>query len=80
MSKFITIEELPEDKTIARIQESKVDFTTVSGIAVKNIDDAIKKSLNILGGLYVEKLSSLKLLQSQVNDVITKINGTCLEY
>ena len=78
ISKFITIEELPEDKTIARMQESKVDFTTVSGITVKNIDDAIKKSLNILGGVRVEKLSSSQRNSSKirVNDVITKINGT----
>ena len=78
ISKFITIEELPEDKTIARMQESKVDFTTVSGITVKNIDDSFKKSLNILGGVRVEKLSSSQRNSSKirVNDVITKINGT----
>lgn len=78
ISKFITIEELPEDKTIARMQESKIDFTTVSGITVKDIDDTIKKSLNILGGVRVEKISLSQRNSSKIriNDVITKINGT----
>ncbi len=78
ISKFITIEELPEDKTIAGMQESKIDFTTVSGITVNNIDDSIKKSLNILGGVRVENISSSQRNSSKIriNDVITKINGT----
>ncbi len=78
ITKFITIEELPEDKAIAKMQESTVDFTTVSGITVKDIDDSIKKSLNILGGVRVENISSLQRNSSKIriNDVITKINGT----
>ena len=78
ITKFITIEELPEDKAIAQMQRSTVDFTTVSGLTVKDIDDSLKKSLNILGGVIVEKISSLQLNSSKIriNDVITKINGT----
>ncbi len=78
ITKFITIEELPEDKAIAQMQQSKVDYTTVSGITVKDIDDSLKKSLNILGGVRVEKISSSQLNSSKIriNDVITKINGT----
>ena len=36
-----------EDKQIAKMQDAKVDFTTVAGLTVKDIDDSIKIRSNL---------------------------------
>ena len=50
---------------------------TVSGITVADIDDTTKRSLNVFGGVRVEKISSGRSANSKmiIGDVITQING-----
>ena len=50
---------------------------TISGITITDIDDATKKSLNVFGGVRVEKISSEQSSNSKImiDDVITQVNG-----
>ena len=75
--KFVKIEELPEDDQIASMSQKQIDNITVSGITVSDLDESMKKSLNVFGGVKVEKISSEQKLSSKIkpNDVITQING-----
>ncbi len=77
LTKFVTIEELPDDDKIASMTQQEIKNTTVSGISVSDIDDSTKKLLNIFGGVLVNKVSGEQTSQSkiQINDVITQING-----
>ena len=77
LTKFVTIEELPDDDKIASMTQQEIKNTTVSGISVSDIDDSTKKLLNIFGGVLVKKVSGEQTSQSkiQINDVITQING-----
>ena len=77
ISKFVKIEELPQDDKIASLTQKIVEQVTVSGITVADIDDNTKKSLNIFGGVKVEKISNEQSSNSKImiNDVITQVNG-----
>ena len=71
------IEELPEDTQIASMREKPTDNKTISGLTVSDVDEEMKKNLNIYGGVKVDKISSKQLNESkiQVNDIITHINN-----
>ncbi len=75
--KYVIIEELPEDTQIASMREKPLDNKIISGLTVSDIDENIKKNLNIYGGVKVDKISSEQLNESkiQVNDIITHINN-----
>jgi len=77
ISKFVKIEELPEDDKIATLTQKTIERVTASGITVTDIDDATKKSLNVFGGVRVEKISSEQSSNSKImiDDVITQVNG-----
>jgi len=77
ISKFVKIEELPEDDKIATLAQKTIERVTASGITVTDIDDATKKSLNVFGGVRVEKISSEQSSNSKImiDDVITQVNG-----
>ena len=77
ISKFVKIEELPEDDKIATLTQKTVERVTISGITITDIDDATKKSLNVFGGVRVEKISSEQSSNSKImiDDVITQVNG-----
>ena len=77
ISKFVKIEELPEDDKIATLTQKTVEQVTVSGITVSDIDDNTKKSLNVFGGVKVEKISNEQSSYSKImiDDVITQVNG-----
>jgi len=75
--KYVIIEELPEDTQIASMREKPTDNKTISGLTVSDVDEEMKKNLNIYGGVKVDKISSKQLNESkiQVNDIITHINN-----
>ena len=77
ITKFIRIEELPDDDMIAGMKEKTIDKTTVSGLTVSDINESMKKNLNIYGGVKVDKISADQLNNSKikVNDIITHINN-----
>ena len=77
IEKYVLIEELPEDNLIAQMKEKKVDETMISGITVSNISEDTKKTLNLYGGVKVDKVSDEQLNNSkiQVNDIVTHINN-----
>ncbi len=77
ITKFIRIEELPDDNMIANMKEKTIDKTTVSGLTISDIDENMKKNLNIYGGIKVDKISADQLNNSKirVNDIITHINN-----
>ncbi len=77
ITKFIRIEELPDDNMIANMKEKTIDKTTVSGLTISDIDENMKKNLNIYGGIKVDKISVDQLNNSKirVNDIITHINN-----
>ena len=77
ISKYVKIEELPEDDKIATLTQKTVEQVTVSGITVVDIDENTKKNLNIFGGVRVEKISSEQSSNSKImiDDVITQINS-----
>ena len=68
---------LAEDDKIATLTQKTVDQVTVSGITVADIDDTTKRSLNVFGGVRVEKISSGRSANSKmiIGDVITQTNG-----
>ncbi len=78
LNKIIVIEELPEEDKIVKMTEKKIEEIKVSGITVSDINEDLKKKLNIYGGVKVDKISSQQLNSSkiQVNDIITHINNT----
>ncbi len=77
ISKYVKIEELPEDDKIATLTQKTVEQVTVSGITVVDIDENTKKNLNVFGGVRVEKISSEQSSNSKImiDDVITQINS-----
>lgn len=77
ITKFIKIEELPDDDMIASMKENTIDKTIVSGLTVSDINESMKKNLNIYGGVKVDKISADQLNNSKikVNDIITHINN-----
>jgi serine protease Do len=77
ITKFIRIEELPDDNMIASMKENTIDKTIVSGLTVSDINESMKKNLNIYGGVKVDKISADQLNNSKikVNDIITHINN-----
>ncbi len=77
IEKYVLIEELPEDDLIAKMKEKKVEETMIAGITVSDISENTKKTLNIYGGVKVDKVSVAQLNNSkiQVNDIVTHINN-----
>jgi len=77
IEKYVLIEELPGDDTIAQMKEKKVEETMISGITVSNISENTKKTLNLYGGVKVDKVSDEQLNNSkiQINDIVTHINN-----
>ncbi|MBT3548546.1 MAG: Do family serine endopeptidase [Gammaproteobacteria bacterium] len=77
IEKYVLIEELPEDDLIANMKEKKVEKTMISGVTVSDIDENTKKTLNIYGGVKIDKISTAQLNNSkiQVNDIVTHINN-----
>ena len=77
ITKFIKIEELPDDDMIASMKENTIDKTIVSGLTVSDINESMKKNLNIYGGVKVDNISADQLNNSKikVNDIITHINN-----
>ena len=75
--KNVIIEELPEDTQIAKMRQKDVDNKTISGLKVSDLDENMKKDLNIYGGVKVDEISSQQLNDSkiQINDIITHINN-----
>ena len=75
--KNVIIEELPEDTVIAGMREKSIDNKMISGLKVSNLDETMKKNLNIYGGVKVDQISSKQLNDSkiQINDIITHINN-----
>jgi serine protease Do len=59
------------------MKEEKVEESMISGITVSDIGENTKKTLNIYGGVKVDKVSAAQLNSSkiQINDVITHINN-----
>ena len=77
VTKFIRIEELPDDDMIASMKEKTIDKITASGLTVSDVNESMKKNLNIYGGVKVDKISADQLNNSKirVNDIITHINN-----
>ncbi len=75
--KNVIIEELPEDTQIAKMRQKDVDNKMISGLKVSDLDENMKKDLNIYGGVKVDEISSHQLNDSkiQINDIITHINN-----
>ena len=73
----IIIEELPAEEKIASMGQRTIEKTQVSGITVSDINENVKKTLNIYGGVKVDKLSADQMNNSEmkVNDIITHINN-----
>ena len=75
--KRILIEELPEEEKIAGMKQNKIDKIEATGITVEDIDDKIKKKLNIYGGAKVIDISddSRNNSKIKVDDIVTHINN-----
>ena len=75
--KRILIEELPEEEKIAGMKQNKIDKVEATGITVEDIDEKIKKKLNIYGGAKVIDISddSTNNSKIKVDDIVTHINN-----
>ena len=75
--KRILIEELPEEEKIAGMKHNKIDKVEATGITVEDIDEKIKKKLNIYGGARVIDISDDLTNNSKIKigDVVTHINN-----
>tara|TARA_B100001250_G_scaffold414118_1_gene450776 strand:- start:3242 stop:4663 length:1422 start_codon:yes stop_codon:yes gene_type:complete len=75
--KRILIEELPEEEKIAGMKQNKIDKIEATGITVEDIDEKIKKKLNIYGGAKVIDISddSTNNSKIKVDDIVTHINN-----
>jgi S1-C subfamily serine protease len=75
--KRILIEELPEEEKIAGMEQNKIDKVEATGITVEDIDEKIKKKLNIYGGAKVIDISDDLTNNSKVkiDDIVTHINN-----
>ena len=75
--KRILIEELPEEEKIAGMNQNKIDKIEATGITVEDIDEKIKKKLNIYGGAKVIDISddSTNNSKIKVDDIVTHINN-----
>ena len=75
--KRILIEELPEEEKIAGMNQNKIDKIEATGITVEDIDEKIKKKLNIYGGAKVIDISDDLTNNSKikVDDIVTHINN-----
>ncbi|MBC8301207.1 MAG: Do family serine endopeptidase [Pelagibacterales bacterium] len=75
--KRILIEELPEEEKIAGMNQNKIDKIEATGISVEDIDEKIKKKLNIYGGAKVIDISddSTNNSKIKVDDIVTHINN-----
>ena len=72
--KRILIEELPEEEKIAGMKQNKIDKVEATGITVEDIDEKIKKKLNIYGGAKVIDISDGLTNNSKIriDDIIKK--------
>ena len=75
--KRILIEELPEEEKIAGMNQNKIDKIEATGITVEDIDEKIKKKLNIYGGAKVIDISDGLTNNSKIriDDIVTHINN-----
>lgn len=75
--KRILIEELPEEEKIAGMKQNKIDKVEAAGITVEDIDEKIKKKLNIYGGAKVIDISDDLTNNSKIkiNDIVIHINN-----
>jgi len=75
--KRILIEELPEEEKIAGMKQNKIDKVEATGITVEDIDEKIKKKLNIYGGAKVIDISDDLTNNSKIkiDDIVTHINN-----
>ena len=75
--KRILIEELPEEEKIAGMKQNKIDKVEATGITVEDIDERIKKKLDIYGGAKVIDISddSTNNSKIKIDDIVTHINN-----
>ena len=75
--KRILIEELPEEEKIAGMKQNKIDKVEAAGITVEDINEKIKKKLNIYGGAKVIDISDDLTNNSKIkiDDIVTHINN-----
>ena len=57
-TKLVRIEELPTEENIAIMQQQKINKTQISGITISNINEGIKRDLNIYGGVKVDSVTA----------------------
>ena len=76
-SKYIRIEELPSKDEVVKMRQERVDKIEASGISVSDIDENIKRKLNIYGGVKIDGINKKQLQNSdlQINDIITRVNN-----
>ena len=76
-TKLVRIEELPTEESIASMQQQKINKTQISGITVSNINEGLKRDLNIYGGVKVDSVTAEQSNNSGIesNDIITQINN-----
>ena len=76
-TKSIRIEELPAEEKIASMGEQKINKTQISGITISNINENVKRELNIYGGVRIDGVTNEQSNESGilVNDIVTHINN-----
>ena len=59
------------------MQQQKINKTQISGITASNINEGIKRELNIYGGVKVDSVTAEQSNNSgiEINDIITHINN-----
>ncbi len=76
-SKYVRIEELPAKDKVARMEQEKIENIEISGITVTDINENIKRELNIYGGVKIESINKDQLKNSnlKINDIVTHVNN-----
>ncbi len=76
-TKLVRIEELPTEENITSMQQQKINKTQISGITVSNINEGIKRDLNIYGGVKIDSVTAEQSNNSgiKINDIVTHINN-----
>ena len=76
-TKLVRIEELPTEENIASMQQQKINKTQISGITVSNINEGVKRDLNIYGGVKIDSVTAEQSNNSgiKINDIVTHINN-----
>ena len=65
------------EENIASIQQQKINKTQISGITVSNINEGVKRDLNIYGGVKIDSVTAEQSNNSgiKINDIVTHINN-----